>query len=90
MESAWKAAGATLVRRDSTDVADLVVVDLSALDATVVIQRLRAARPALPILAFGPHVDGDAFKVARVSGANEVVARGAVVERVLRRLAPAT
>lgn len=52
------------------------------------IQRLRVAQPAAPIVAFGPHVDGDAFKAARAAGANEVVARGAVVERVLRRLAP--
>lgn len=77
-----------MLRRDSTDVADLVVVDLSARDAMAAIQRLRVAQPAAPIVAFGPHVDGDAFKAARAAGANEVVARGAVVERVLRRLAP--
>lgn len=86
IESRWKAAGAQLVKKDSTDTPDLIVVDLTARDAAGHIRRLRAQHPATDILAFGPHVDGDAFRAARAAGASECVARGSVVERVLARL----
>jgi DNA-binding NarL/FixJ family response regulator len=86
IESAWKAAGVPVLRKDATEAPDLVVVDLTARDALAEIARLRAAWPQADILAFGPHVDGDAFKQARAAGASELVARGAVVERVLGRL----
>lgn len=88
IESAWQAAGAQILRKHSTETPDLVVMDLTARSALEEIARLRALRPGGAILAFGPHVDGDAFKAAKAAGATEVVARGAVLERVLRRLAP--
>jgi DNA-binding NarL/FixJ family response regulator len=86
IESGWKAAGAQMLRRDGTETPDLVVMDLLARGAREQIRQLRAAHPDLPILAFGPHVDGEAFKEAKAAGASELVARGAVAERVLRHL----
>jgi len=64
------------------------VMDLGARDALETIAKWRAQYPGLDILAFGPHVDGEGFKAARSAGASEVVARSAVVERVLRKLQP--
>lgn len=88
IESGWKAAGAQMLRKDSAETPDLVVVDLLAKDALEHIRRLHGLHPRLPIVAFGPHVDGEAFKEAKAAGASELVARGAVVERVLKRLSP--
>jgi DNA-binding NarL/FixJ family response regulator len=87
IEAAWKPAGAQMLKKTDTDTPELIVVDLTARDAAEHIRRLRAAHPQLPILAFGPHVDGDAFKAAKAAGADELVARGKVVERVLAKLA---
>jgi DNA-binding NarL/FixJ family response regulator len=89
IESAWKAAGAEVLRKNTTETPDLVVMDLTARDALAEIPRLGARFPGVEVIAYGPHVDGEAFKQARAAGAAEVVARGAVVERVLKRLAPA-
>jgi DNA-binding NarL/FixJ family response regulator len=86
IESAWKAAGAQILRKNATEVPEMVVMDLTAREAMATIARLRAAWPQVDILAFGPHVDGDAFKQAKAAGASELVSRGAVVERVLGKL----
>jgi len=86
IESAWKAAGAHVLRKNASEQPDLVVMDLTAHNALTEIERLRAAWPEVKILAFGPHVDGAAFKQAKAAGASELVARGKVVERVLARL----
>lgn len=88
IESAWKAAGAQVLRKNTTEQLELVVMDLTAHNALAEIERLRAADPDVDILAFGPHVDGAVFKQARAAGANELVARGRVVERVLAKLNP--
>jgi DNA-binding NarL/FixJ family response regulator len=88
IESAWKAAGAQVLRKNASEQPDLVVMDLTARNALDEITRLRGANPDLDILAFGPHVDGDAFKAAKAAGASELVARGKVIERVLAKLAP--
>jgi DNA-binding NarL/FixJ family response regulator len=86
IESSWKAAGAEILRKASTDRPDLIVLDLTVRKAFAEIERLRTVWPDVDVLAFGPHVDGDAFQQARAVGATEVVARGSVVERVLARL----
>lgn len=86
IESRWKIAGAQLVKRNDEATADLLVMDLGAKDALSHIERLRTERPELEIIAYGPHVDGAAFKAAREAGATEVVARGQVVVRIARRL----
>jgi DNA-binding NarL/FixJ family response regulator len=86
IESRWKAAGAELLKRDSADTPDLVVVDLTARDAAGHIRKLREQFPATDILAFGPHVDAEGFRAAKAAGASECVARGSAVERVLKWL----
>ena len=88
IESAWKAAGATMLKKSDSDSPELIVMDLGARDALETIAKWRAQYPGLDILAFGPHVDGEGFKAAKSAGASEVVARSAVVERVLRKLQP--
>jgi DNA-binding NarL/FixJ family response regulator len=86
IESAWKAVGAQMLRKSATEKPDLVVMDLTARGALDEIPRLRGLWPGVDVLAFGPHVDGDAFKAAKAAGATELVARGKVVDRVLARL----
>ena len=90
IESAWKAAGASMLKKADSDAPDLVVMDLTAREALATIGRMRGESPGLDILAFGPHVDGEGFKAAKAAGASEVVARSAVVERVLRKLQSAS
>jgi DNA-binding NarL/FixJ family response regulator len=86
IESAWKAAGAQVLRKNTAEQPDLVVMDLNAANALGEIERLRTLLPGIPILAFGPHVDGEAFRHAKAAGASELVARGKVTERVLLKL----
>ncbi|HYA38787.1 MAG TPA: hypothetical protein VEI74_11025, partial [Candidatus Methylomirabilis sp.] len=64
IESRWKAAWAQMLRRDAAEAPDLIVVDLTARDATGHIRKLREQFPATDILAFGPHVDADGFREA--------------------------
>jgi DNA-binding NarL/FixJ family response regulator len=90
IESAWKQAGAEVLKKTATERPDFIVVDLTAREALAHIERLRAEFPGVDILAFGPHVDGEGFRAAKAAGATELVARGAVVERVLRKLQAAS
>lgn len=64
--------------------ADLVLLDLDTrwLDAPAVIASLKAdaATASARIVAFGPHVDGDALMAARAAGADRVLARSAFVK----------
>jgi hypothetical protein len=55
--------------------ADVVVVDLVRHGAWVA--AVRAAVPGARIVAFGPHVDEDAFAQARADGADLALARSA-------------
>ena len=84
LKETWSRAGLE-VRRLGDEVGDLVVVDLAARGALERIADVRAAWPEVEILAFGPHVDGEAFKAARAVGATKLVARGKVLDKVLRR-----
>jgi DNA-binding NarL/FixJ family response regulator len=86
IEAAWKAAGAVVLRKGASEQPDLVVMDLTAANALAEMERIRRSHPDLPIVAFGPHVDGDAFKAAKTAGATELVARGKVTERILLKL----
>jgi len=86
IESRWKKVGANIIKRSDEESADLIVIDMQAQEALQTIKRLRASRPDMYLIAYGPHVDGAALKTAREAGANEVVARGKVVDRVLRRI----
>ncbi len=89
LESAWRQAGAEILKPRDEVQPDLVVVDLTARDALARIERLRAAHPTLEIVAFGPHVAAEALQAARAAGASAVVTRGKVLERVRARIAPA-
>ncbi len=82
----WQNAGAKVLKKTDEEVPDLIVMDLTARDAIGHIQRLRELHPDLEILAFGPHVDGEAFRKAKAAGATSQVSRGKVVQRVLARL----
>lgn len=86
LESAWKAAGATLLKKTGGEVPDCIVVDLGVRDACGHIGRLRAAHPEVDIIAFGPHFDAESFAAAKAAGATEIAARGSIVERITRRL----
>lgn len=55
------------------------VVDLTAPDA---IDRIASATArGVPVLAYGPHVDGDRLAAAAAAGARRVVPRGAMMQR---------
>lgn len=87
LESRWRKAGADV--RDHEEEAadyDLLVIDLVGPDASGRVEKLKTRHPAARLIAFGPHVDGEAFKAAKAAGADECVARGSVIERVLSRL----
>jgi DNA-binding NarL/FixJ family response regulator len=86
LQSAWKAAGATMLPKNSEAKPDLVVVDLTARDAIAHLARLRAAHPDTDILAFGPHVDAEGFRAAKAAGASDLVSRGSVLDKVLGRV----
>ena len=87
LESRWRRAGAEVRgEEDGATDFDLVGVDLVGPDAPRQVEQRRARHPGARLIAFGPHVDGEAFKAARAAGADECVARGSVIERVLARL----
>ena len=85
LEGTWRNGGAAVFTSDETE-PDLIVVDLTANGVLAKIQMFRSDYPDTEILAFGPHVDGEAFKQARQAGTSSQVARGKVVERVLKLL----
>ena len=86
LEGSWRNTGAVLATSDTGAEPDLIVFDLTAKNNLTLIKRLRTEYPDTEILVFAPHVDGDAFRLARQAGATSQVARGKVVERVLKRL----
>jgi DNA-binding NarL/FixJ family response regulator len=77
------AAGVDLSAPAKAEAPDLIAVDLTNDGAVDAVARLRAAHPGARILAFGPHVDAEAFRAARGAGADEAVARGKVLQRLL-------
>lgn len=87
LASAWKQAGATVIKSTDGTTPDYIVVDLTARDALARVAHLRAASPSIDILAFGPHVEGDLLLAAKAAGASELAARGSVLERVLKTIA---
>ena len=85
LEGTWRNAGAAVFTSAEAG-PDLIVIDLTANTALEQVKALRSEFPETEILVFGPHVDGDAFRQARAAGASSQVARGKVVERVLKLL----
>jgi len=86
LEDTWRNARAKVFSKSTETKPDLIVIDLTNDAALSEIQTLRASYPNTEILVFGPHVDGEAFRHARESGATSQVARGKVVARILKRL----
>ena len=64
--------------------AHLVLLDLETrwLDAPAAVRALKAtaATAAVPVIAFGSHVNGEALQEARAAGADRVLARSAFVK----------
>lgn len=70
----------TLVKAEGSDAGDVMaVVDLTATDAQAAITTAVAA--GVPVIAFGPHVDGASFDAARTAGALAVYPRGRFVQQ---------
>jgi len=86
LEDTWRKAGAHVFTSETDNAPELIVVDLTAPAALQQIQMLHDKYPQTEILVFGPHVDAEAFRQAKTSGATSQVARGKVVERVLKQL----
>ena len=86
LQDTWCKAGADVFTSESDYAPDLIVIDLTAPAALQQIQMLHDKYPQTEILVFGPHVDGEAFRQAKAAGATSQVARGSVVDRVLKQL----
>ena len=86
LQDTWCKAGADVFTSETEYAPDLIVIDLTAPAALQQIQMLHDKYPQTEILVFGPHVDGEAFRQAKAAGATSQVARGKVVERVLKQL----
>ena len=80
----WAAAFASVAGPDAAAASrpTLAVVDLTAPGALAAVET--AVGADVPVLAYGPHVDGDALGAAREAGAALVVPRG----RFARESAP--
>ncbi|WP_038052459.1 hypothetical protein [Thioalkalivibrio sp. ALJ1] len=85
LESRWRSAGANVTSSQMPGHPDLVVVDLGTRGVEAIAD-WRQRYPEARILAFGPHVEGEMLKAARQSGADEVVVRGKVADRVAAKL----
>ena len=85
LQDTWRKAGADVFTSETEYAPDLIVIDLTAPAASQQIQMLHDKYPQTEILVFGPHVDGEAFRQAKAAGATSQVARGNVVDRVLKQ-----
>jgi DNA-binding NarL/FixJ family response regulator len=86
LETAWKAAGADVLKRSSSELPDCIVIDLGRRDALAEIARLRAVHPEVDIVTCAATFDGDAVEAAKAAGATDFAARSFVDQRVARRL----
>ena len=62
---------------DHTDLPDLVIVDISRVDA----EEVADAYPDVPILGFTNHTDTAGLKAAHAAGFDQVIVKSALVER---------
>lgn len=85
LESVWKAAGFSLLKKTAAETPDCIVIDLGLRDALARIAQLRASHPQVAIVAFGAKFDEAAFKAAKEAGATELAALNSIVERIARR-----
>lgn len=66
----------------------LVLIDLThpADDLSDLVTRLRAQRPQVRVVAFGPHVDSMRLHAAQAAGCDEVLTRGQFQQTYVERL----
>lgn len=86
LDSAWTTAGATVLKKTSTDTPDCIVIDLGRGDALSEIARLRALHPAVDIITCAATFDGEAVEAAKAAGATDFAARSSIDLRIKRRL----
>ncbi|MCF8178465.1 MAG: hypothetical protein K9J74_08150 [Sulfuritalea sp.] len=86
LDSAWKAAGATVLGATSKETPDCIVIDLGRRDALEQVARLRALYPDVGIVTCAATFDGEVVEAANAAGATEFAARSFVDKRVARRL----
>jgi DNA-binding NarL/FixJ family response regulator len=70
--------------------ARLVLVDLSSTDAVAAIRALKERAPAPAVIAYGAHREVELLARAREAGADRVLARSALSERLPAILSGAT
>jgi DNA-binding NarL/FixJ family response regulator len=66
-----------LITVDHTDPPELVIVDISRVDA----EEVADAYPDVPILGYTNHTDTAGLRAAHAAGFDQVVAKSALVER---------
>jgi hypothetical protein len=82
LESRWRTAGATVSSGAEPDARPhRIVVDLTGAGPEGV-AAWRERFPEARITAFGPHVEGESLKAAKEAGADQVLPRGKVGERI--------
>lgn len=86
LNSTWTAAGASMLKKTSSETPDCIVIDLGRRDALDEIVRLRALHPGVDIVTCAATFDGPAVEAARAAGATDFAARSFVDQRVMRRL----
>ncbi|HKJ76766.1 MAG TPA: DNA-binding response regulator [Gammaproteobacteria bacterium] len=86
LDSRWQSAGAEVVKKEDGEAPGMIVLDLQVKDAMATLKHLRESYPEAELVVYGPHVEGEALKEAKAAGADLVVARGKVAEKVLARL----
>jgi DNA-binding NarL/FixJ family response regulator len=85
-----KAAGVALellppqraLARVATPGVTLVILELGNRDALALITELKGAAPAVPIVGFGAHVEAALLRDARAAGADAVLPRSQLVNRL--------
>jgi CheY-like chemotaxis protein len=75
---AVRSVAAILERVDPTKPPSSIVFDLTVrgIDLATDVPSIKAAFPGARLIAYGPHVDGDALQMARDSGIDLVMTRG--------------
>ena len=86
LETAWKTAGAEVLKKTSSETPDCIVIDLGRRDALAEIVRLRGLHPTADIITCAATFDGAAVEAAKAAGATDFAARSFVDQRVARRL----
>ncbi|MGI8420831.1 MAG: hypothetical protein ACR2MU_00980 [Gaiellaceae bacterium] len=66
-----------LVTTDSADPAELVIADISRIDA----EEVADAYPEVPIIGFTNHTDTAGLRAAHAAGFDQVIVKSALVER---------